>query len=190
MTFRESQYKYTQRYPNLPSSSGSSSGLSSTNSKAWVKHHCCASCLPTPESIKAPEVAMHWLCIHNWLISCRSAQLTVFTDPVAHQNEHLWREILHHWDPWIQLLQASLLQTTGHQLTLQICGAMTRPSQNIPKYLWAVKVSDESLHGLRNLWRHLKGARHDAQVDIRGVVLVVDGPRIPGYTLLSLDGFR
>lgn len=94
---------------NSPSSSGSSSGLSSTSSKAWVKHHCWASCLPTPEPMKALQIATHWPWINNCLISCNAALLTVFTDPVAHQNEHLWREIFHHWDPWIELLQTSLL---------------------------------------------------------------------------------
>lgn len=65
--------------PNSPSSSGSSSGLSSTNSKAWVKHHCWASCLLTPEWMKdSNALDTHWqLCEpflrhaepHNWPFS-------------------------------------------------------------------------------------------------------------------------
>lgn len=73
---------------NSPSSSGNSCGLSSTSSKAWPKHHCCASCLVTPRTQKRDPNTTQ-LYATNFCLNPGS-QPTIFTDPFAHQNEHFW----------------------------------------------------------------------------------------------------
>lgn len=56
---------------NSPSSSGNSCGLSSTSSKAWPKHHCCASCLLTPRTQKRDPDATRTTARHRFLLKSR-----------------------------------------------------------------------------------------------------------------------
>lgn len=85
---------------NSPSSSGRSCGLSSTSSKAWPKHHCCASCLVTPRIWNEIQTPYKQLYATNVCLNPDS-QRTVFTDPFTHQNEHFWRKLFHYGYPRI-----------------------------------------------------------------------------------------
>lgn len=93
---------------NSPSSSGSSCGLSSTSSKAWPKHHCCASCLVTPRIWNKIQTPYKQPYATNFCLNPDS-QRTVFTDPFTHQNEHFCGKLFHYGYPRIQLLQTILL---------------------------------------------------------------------------------
>lgn len=52
-------------------------------------------------------------------------------------------------------------------------------------HLGAVKVNDERLHGLRDLGSDQELARHHAQIDLRWIVLVINGPGVKPHRVTA-----
>lgn len=175
---------------NSPSSSGNSCGLSSTSSKAWPKHHCCASCLVTPRTQKRdPDTTQTTIC-HKFLLKARQ--------PTHHLHRPFrtpkWALLVKVLPLWVSKNSAfpdhpsvnsnkffkDLSHTTHITLYIQFYGT----------YRFTVNIYDESLRRLCNLRWHMEDTRDNTQADICCVVFVVDAPWIPGDGVLFLHRFR
>lgn len=171
---------------NSPSSSGNSCGLSSTSSKAWPKHHCCASCLVTPRKQKRDPDATQTTVCHQFLLKSRQPTHRLHR-PFRTPKWALQVKVLPLWvskdsafpdHPSVN--SNKLCKDTLHTLYIQF----------YETYHFTVNIYDESLRRLCNLRWHMKDTRDNTQADICCVVFVVDAPWIPGDGVLLLHRFR